>query len=564
MQHVSRSVHSEQKSRQKPFHGKKPPKQSRLLKILTRIGVVLLLLIPTYLAIIGYFLVKNAPTDTVETYYTGIEITGPSGYTVSAKPEHTDTEEFALFEAFRLMLSDAVYTPGIPDTHVSAYSVTMQTNTNPERYTFYFAPTDGAAYYTDAAGVTRRTADEGAEYFLNSPFSFELYAASVPPVLTTAATDEIVPTELSWSYRTEDGTFSELTQISVTQELLTYPIANDVAFYFSLEPSSCTLTIRDGDAILHSGGLNNISLPQLTQGKVLDFEIEASYGQDSRYDYYGHAHYQFRMSVVEAASFSLDATTGIWGDYFMLSCHNVRNASKLLISATPALTSDPIIFTRGETVYAAIPADALGARRLTATYGTVSQSFDLTIGNRSDAVHHSTVPTTLRGDWQTVLHSTLPGRIQAIGASADNSSFTPNGTFGLPLAYAAPAMRFGDTLTVEDTELSNASLPFEIYEMSGAVLALSGGKVVEICTDASDPLGNYVIIDHGAGLYTWYCGLSEVKTTEGAYVRIGQTVGTAGKTGLGLADRDCVMVLATWGKTAIDPHALRERSLLLQ
>ena len=52
---------------------------------------------------------------------------------------------FALFEAFRLMLSDAVYTPGIPDTHVSAYSVTMQTNTNPERYTFYFAPTDGPA-----------------------------------------------------------------------------------------------------------------------------------------------------------------------------------------------------------------------------------------------------------------------------------------------------------------------------------------------------------------------------------------------------------------------------------
>lgn len=556
MQRFSHTPYSEAKSNPRSPQNKKSPKQRRFLKILTRIGLVLLILIPTYLAVIGYFLVKNAPTNTVETYYTGLEITGPSGYVVSATPEPAESEEAALFECFRLMLGDSVYTPGIPDTHVGRYTVTMLTNTEPEQYTFHFAPTDGAAYYTDAAGVTRRTADGSAEYFLNSPFSFELYAESTPPMLTTAATDEIIPTELSWSYRTEDGTFSELTRINTTQDILTYPIANDVAFYFSLEPSSCTLSIRDGDTLLHSGGLSNISLPQLTQGKMLDFEIEASYGQDSRYNYYGHALYRFRMRVVEAASFSLDVTAGTLGDYFMLTCHNVRNENKLVITASPALTSSPIIFKRGETVYAAIPADTVGERRLTATYGTVSKSFDLTIGQRADATNHSFASDDLRGDWVTVLDSALAGRIEATGATADSGVFTPS-EFALPSASATLMMRFGDTLTIGDAE-SSRLLPLELYEASGAVLAMSGGKVLEICKNESDPLGNYVIIDHGAGLYTWYCGLSDIKVEHGAYVRIGQSVGTAGRTGIGLSDKYGFMVFATFGKTAIDPQALRK------
>ena len=558
MQRFSQSPYSELKNNPRSPRDKKMPKQSRFLKILARVGLVLLLLIPTYLSVIGYFLVKNAPTNTVETYYTGLEITGPSGYSISATPENAESEEAALFECFRLMLNDAVYTPGIPDTHVGRYTVTMLTNTEPEQYTFHFAPTDGAAYYTDAVGVTRRTADNSAEYFLNSPFSFELYAESTPPVLTTAATDEIIPTELSWSYRTEDGTFSELTRINTTQEILTYPIANDVAFYFSLEPSSCTLTIRDGNTLLHSGGLQNISLPQLTQGKLLDFEIEAGYGQDSRNNYYGHALYRFRMSVVEAASFSLDMTAGALGDYFMLTCHNVKNEDKLMLSASPAFTSTPIIFKRGETVYAAIPADTVGPRRLTATYGTVSQSFELTISNRTDAAHHSFAAEALRGDWKTVLDSALTGRIEAMGAANDNGLFTPQGAFAMPSASATRMMRFGDKMTIENTELTDSSLPFEFYKASGAVIAMSSGRVLTTCTNENDPLGKYVIIDHGAGLYTWYCGLSDVKVEQGDYIRIEQTVGTAGKTGIGLSQADGFMILATWGKTAIDPQALRK------
>ena len=118
MQRFSHAPYSEAKSNPRSPQNRKSPKQGRFLKILTRIGLVLLLLVPTYLAVIGYFLVKNAPTNTVETYYTGLEITGPSGYVVSAAPEHAESEKAALFECFRLMLSDAVYTPGIPDTHV--------------------------------------------------------------------------------------------------------------------------------------------------------------------------------------------------------------------------------------------------------------------------------------------------------------------------------------------------------------------------------------------------------------------------------------------------------------
>ncbi|MBQ9099077.1 MAG: M23 family metallopeptidase [Clostridia bacterium] len=547
-----------------PQKGSQGEGRSRALQILIYIGIALILLIPTYLAIANYLVVKNRPEQTTDTYYIGITVQGPSGYVIEAKAdgqEGTSKESAELFQCFKNMLDNAIYTPGIPDTHTGRYLVTVETNNDSKQYTFHFASTDGAAYYTNADGQTYRTADNAAEYFLNSPYSHELYTQATPPILTTAATDRIIPTELNWSYKTQAGTYAVLQQITTTQELLTYPIANDVAFYFSLEPTTCHLTIRDGDTVLHeSDRLDNIALPQLTQGKLLDFEIEAIYRQDSRYNYYGRALYRFRMSVVEAASFTLDTNENSYGSYFMLSCQNVRNEQNLQITAEPALLSSPVIFRRGETVYAAIPADTVGTRRLTVTYGTVSSSFTLGITQLSGTVAHAYETADLTNQWQALLEQGLAGRIAAMGATAASNLLPPSTAFGLPVSNTDSRLfAFGDTLTVKGTTLQSSPLPLEYYRTTDDIRAMSKGKILKV-GQGDEILGTYVIVDHGCGLYTWYCGLSEVLKSEGTIVAAGDIIGRAGKTGAGFADESGVMILATWGRTAISPQYLREHT----
>jgi len=549
------------------------PQQKKVVTILTYIGIALLLLIPTYIAIASYLVGKNAPEESTDTYYTSMELIGPGGNTVTLYPathETSASEEAKIFDCFRSMLENDIYATGVPEEHTGRYQVVFQTNMGVERYTFHFSTEKSSAYITDANQANWLTEDAAVEYFLNSHYAYELYEQSAPPVLTTAATDVIVPSLLTWSYQTKDGTFADRVALETTEELRTYPIANDIAFYFTRQPSTCHLTIRqNGNVIIEQDSVDGISLAQLTQGTILDFEIEAIYGQSSANKYYGRAVYRFRMNVVEAASFYLGGVSSesavthqaAYGNYLMLSCLNVPNEQKLEITATPALKTAPIVFRRGEKVYAAIPADTVGARTLKIKYGTIESTFYLNV-TASAATEHTLDADALRGDWEMALDGgKLAELIAAKGANTDSTVghlLTPTGTFAAPDS-SSPVISFADRLTVTgNAAISDREIPFELYHSSNTVLAGAAGRVAE--RGENDILGKYVIIDHGCGLYSWYCGLSEfdeVRTAVGRPVSKGDIVGRSGKTALGMKDTDGFLLLVTWGKQAIDPAYLR-------
>ena len=538
-----------------------------VLRIFYWIGIALLLLIPFYLAIGTFLMARNKPEEKIETYYTSIQLTGPTGTQTTLHPlreNESETERTKIFEQFQYMLENSTYVPGIPDEHSSRYEAIRFTNTGSEKYTFFFSTENEYAYFTDAEGMSFITEKNAADYFLNSTFAYELYEQAKPPILTSALTDVIIPSQLNWSYKTQNGSFSDLTQYSFTNQVLTYHIANDIAFYFTREPTSCHLTIRDGDTVLlDQSSLSNISLPQLTQGKVLDFAIEATYAKTDDVSFAGRAVYRFRMMVVEPASFSLSGTEEVvYGNYQILSCLNVSNEQNLEIIATPALKSQPIVFRRGDKVYAAIPADTVGSRDLTVRYGNISHTFRINVIGKSDASAHSHTASELRGDWEGALSGFLNG-----GATADSDGafrFTPSARFGDIVSDGSRVIAFGDTLTVTGSKIADASLPFEYYRTSAAIKAPAAGTVLEI--GENDLLGKYIILDHGCGLYTWLCGLSTIRPDlpKGHLVARGDVLGLAGRTGLGFADADGVLVLATWGKQAIDPEALRSADIPIQ
>jgi murein DD-endopeptidase MepM/ murein hydrolase activator NlpD len=64
---------------------------------------------------------------------------------------------------------------------------------------------------------------------------------------------------------------------------------------------------------------------------------------------------------------------------------------------------------------------------------------------------------------------------------------------------------------------------------STPIMASRSGTVVQASFDGS--AGNYIIIDHGDGYYSYYLHLSNFIATLGQSVSAGQTIGTMGTTG---------------------------------
>lgn len=61
------------------------------------------------------------------------------------------------------------------------------------------------------------------------------------------------------------------------------------------------------------------------------------------------------------------------------------------------------------------------------------------------------------------------------------------------------------------------------------IAAMANGRVVY--ADALDIRGNYILIDHGWGVFTGYAHLSQINVAPGQSVEIGQVIGLSGNTG---------------------------------
>ncbi len=521
----------------------------RWSRVFVSFGILLLLLIPSYLAAATYSAKKNAPVIDIHTTYEAMSMVGPGGHTQNASAE----ENPLLFSYFTKLCQDGDKMVAIPPRFLDArYAVTLSSKDTTDNYEFYFFREENTCYYTNPDGEIFRSNHTVIPEFLSGTYAFEMYPASALPVLTTAATDEVIPCSVSWHYRTANGTFVERTRNNVAFDLRTYPIANDVAFYFSLLPSSHEILIHREGTLLYSGTSEGISLP-LQDDDILDFEIRATYSPSSEQNYYGEIVYRFKMQVVEAAHFIPDQTQLYAGGVLLLRCENVKNVEKLVVTATPALEHTPVTFRRNDYVYVAIPVSETGTKRLQLSYGTVTDAFDFTV-----LPHPGSVCTlsadALHGDWSALLSVRLPTLIAQKGADTD-SGLTPRTIAAIPYEKI---FGYGDTLSVPDTALTNSALPFHLYRNSGTVRALAAGRVCFVGNDAL--LGNFVIVDHGCGLYTWYAGLAEARVVVGNILAVGETLGLSSTA---LYHEESVLIMATLGKTAISLEQLCDTPSML-
>ncbi len=104
-----------------------------------------------------------------------------------------------------------------------------------------------------------------------------------------------------------------------------------------------------------------------------------------------------------------------------------------------------------------------------------------------------------------------------------------SGSFGLPAAAPMNAM-FGTHRSYNGGTLSSYHTGADFASVPGSpVLAAAMGRVV--LADLLNIRGNTIVLDHGRGVFSVYCHLSEIDVQLGQLVDIGQVMGATGSTG---------------------------------
>jgi murein DD-endopeptidase MepM/ murein hydrolase activator NlpD len=104
-----------------------------------------------------------------------------------------------------------------------------------------------------------------------------------------------------------------------------------------------------------------------------------------------------------------------------------------------------------------------------------------------------------------------------------------NNTFGYPVITLTVTSAYGAIREYETGFGRHAGVDLD-GETGDPAYAVAGGRVV-----LSEPLqvrGNTVVLDHGLGVYSTYCHLSELYVEEGDEVSNGEVIGALGTTGL--------------------------------
>lgn len=517
--------------------------------LLIALGLIVLF-IPTYIAIANY---NSQKPDDVVSSVTTVTISDPEGRSSSVTSEADPNGVITMFNNIN---KSGTPVSSLPDSMVGTgfLLVTYSTEETELSYKYYFTTDSAECYFADPEGKIYKIAVQQAKEFLGSSYSVYLYKTATPPVLTASGKTVISASELQWFYLVSGGTYQQYDYTPEENEVLTYDVGNNFSFNFSIEPSYANVKVFNGedllfdDAIGNLGALQNLEIKRHTS---LDFVITANWDQTSECEFYGTATYSFNTMILAPAEFKLGETEIEHGDVVVLSGVNVNDPSAVQITFEPALANDykPVFFADGEFVHTLIPFSydvSNGEYKITVSYGITKQSFTLNVKDsrygfdkaptKHSAAEH--VVSTYYSEEDVKDYEKLYSEICATTEplmyfSGAFINYENAGT--LTSKKSTIKLGFSREQTLADGRiLKHDGIDFEV-KAGIDVPAMASGKVVY--KGNCDVLGNFVVVDHGYGLKTWYAHLSEISVSVGDVVKTSQTLGKTGNTGFTLENR---------------------------
>ncbi len=527
-------------------------------KILVAVVIVLLIFIPTYIAIGSYIATQNDPIST--SFVDKIDIADLDGKTVSVSKTNTAGD---LVSFFADMNKNSTKVNELPEPLVGSpfYKVTFYSGKVSEDYKYYFDITGALSYAEYPDGSHYQLSQSDVSKFLVTPYALSLFPDEKLPILKTPTGDEISPAKVDWRYKLDGKEYSKLSGFVTTDSMITYTMEGSVMLNFTSDADLYTIKVYDKDSNpVYDGSTEDLSTLIIDGDGEMTFMVTASWYQDGTRDFFGEATYNFKASLVAGAEFFVGKESGSVqpGDFVAISGYNISDPSKIRFESVPSIGFTPKFYKDGDHVLGFVPINAElspGSYVFTLSYGAAKQEINLTVAKKNFKRRNQTISKIVaentRSEEAMKEFDELFASLCAVSEETRyfGDSFTDY--------EASKAIKtsitsgFGQYRTITSTKEEYRNLGVEWKAAAGAEIpACAAGKVVY--SGITTHGGRMVVIDHGMGLKTWFMRLGEAKVEAGDTVAQGDIIGTAGKTGF--TETNGFYTIMTVGNVPVCPY----------
>lgn len=460
-----------------------------------------------------------------------------------------------------------VYKDGLLNfTEDDAFKVTLVHDGKKASYDFFFDRTapSGCLFRDDSGTVYMLKASKAIE-FMDSIYAASLYPHSSVPQLTLGGV-AATPAESDWEYYSYSSIRHAVDDVTTDE-----PLSIDVSFLdfdisFEKSPDLLQIEIKDSLGIeFFSGSYADFVLNGMFSGITSSNEYTCTVKavwDDIGSDCCGSATYHFKLSVNfdPPGVFWLSADSVECGGFVVLSGKNIINKDSIVVTAIPALASEPMFFEDGEYIRALLPIK-LDKNEIEyqirvsydGTYADLSLKTTVPKLNTNRAYNYSgRVNTAVRTE------ENLKELKNFITAAKYENYIYSSDSFVIPSGIRAA---FGDTVnntsSSRDKFTSNGIAFVDYYNKdsrgNSIVKAALGGMVVAVGKTAYG--GNTVVIEHGIGLRSVYYCLGDVSVVKGSILNVGDKI-ASGSTKGGYTDGETCYIELWVGDTPVSYRPL--------
>jgi murein DD-endopeptidase MepM/ murein hydrolase activator NlpD len=264
----------------------------------------------------------------------------------------------------------------------------------------------------------------------------------------------------------------------------------------------------------------------------LRFVLTAEWRENEYNDYHGEAVYNINVIYEVPALFSISDHQAVPGDIIIITVSNAGENSALRLSA-PELEHETEFTRHGANKIAFVPVAAgfSGELNINIT-GDYTADYQVIVNPgiseaRNVSTHEDNIPVHLS---ENSRHERRLKHEEILGMPSASQNLWQNNFINPSPRDINVLFAFGTDMTVNGGNAYVNQGVNLFAEVGDTIFAGNAGRVIFTGRLPFD--GNLIIIDHGAGLKTWYARLNQINVEVGDTVEQGQEIATFGGSGM--------------------------------
>lgn len=429
------------------------------------------------------------------------------------------------------------------------------------RHIELLASLNSPSYFREADGSVHEIKEEYFDKFIKMPYAIELYKKASAPTLLSHSNEVIIPHSSSFTFVL--GNQEQSTNLPTSNEIHTYYTSDTSSFEFSTVPTLCTVKAFVNGKLVFDGMLDELKNASIFKTSSVFYNVTAVWVNDSKASYFGQIDYQFYLEYANAPFFEINRTSLEAGEFLLVTANNIQDTDEIVCTLSNGSTISHKFFEKGEVHYALLPFDKAlsgGNYTLSISCRETKQDFNLKISERDRSASSKVYEPDVA--LNEGMLSDMTNLISSIGKSYSEKSFGSDNFINYETSYGDEIyfnLGFGRVRSYTsglDFEMVGieftASVGVDVHVINNGIVCASGEDAV---------LGKYIVVDHGYGLKSWYCNISEAVCSVGDEVKKDDVIAKTGKSAF--YGYGGLYLMTTVLDTPVSPYAIYEKYFVL-